>query len=82
MEVETTRLQDDMHILEQRLSKERESVRSLESIVSILRQERAEQENHLRSMSQDLTRLQQREILLQEELYAALPSLKSLGVSR
>ena len=68
MEAETTRLQDDLHILEQRLSKEREGVRSLESIVSILRQERAQQENQLRSMSQDLTRLQQREILLQEEL--------------
>ena len=70
MELESTRLQDDMNIMEQRLSKEKESVRSLESIVSILRQERAQQENELRSSFLDLSRLQQREILLQEELWA------------
>lgn len=68
MEAETTRLHDDLIILEQRLSKERESVRSLESLVTLLRQERSQQESQIRSMSQDLTRLQQREILLQEEL--------------
>jgi hypothetical protein len=68
MEAESTRLHDDLHIMEQRLAKEKESVRSLESLVTLLRQERSQQESQLRSMSQDLTRLQQREILLQEEL--------------
>lgn len=68
METETTRLHEDLHVLEQRLTKEKENVRNLESIVSILRQERAQQETQMRSMSQDLTRLHHREILLQEEL--------------
>ena len=57
-----------MQIMEQRLFKERESVHNLESVVSILRQERVQQENQFRIMSQDLSRLQQRESLLQEEL--------------
>lgn len=68
METETTRLHEDLHVLEQRLSKEREAVRNLESIISILRQERSQQEAQMRTMSQDLTRLHHREILLQEEL--------------
>ena len=69
MEAETTRLHEDFRILDQRLSKEKENVRNLESIVSILRQERSQQENQMRNMSQDLTRLHHREIILQEELY-------------
>ena len=72
--METTRLQDEMQITEQRLFKERESVRNLESVVCILRQERVQQENQLRSLSIDLNRLQQRESLLREELWVYLKS--------
>lgn len=68
METETTRLHEDFRILDQRLLKEKENVRNLESLVSILRQERSQQENQMRTMSQDLTRLHHREIILQEEL--------------
>ena len=68
MESETSRLQEDFRVVEQRLSKERENVRNLESLVSILRQERSQQETQIRTMSQDMTRLHHREILLQEEL--------------
>lgn len=68
MESETSRLQEDFRVVEQRLSKERENVRNLESLVSILRQERSQQETQMRTMSQDMTRLHHREILLQEEL--------------
>lgn len=68
MEAETTRLHEDLRTLEQRLGKEKEVVRSLESLVTLLRQERVQHETHLRNMSQDLTRLQHRETILQEEL--------------
>lgn len=68
METETTRLHEDFRVLDQRLLKEKENVRNLESLVSILRQERSQQENQMRTMSQDLTRLHHREIILQEEL--------------
>ena len=68
MESETSRLQEDFRVVEQRLSKERENVRNLESLVSILRHERSQQETQMRTMSQDMTRLHHREILLQEEL--------------
>lgn len=68
MESETTRLQEDMRVFEQRLAKERENVRNLESLVGVLRQERSQQDTSMRQMSQDMTRLHHREILLQEEL--------------
>lgn len=68
METETTRLHEDFRVLDQRLLKEKENVRNFESLVSILRQERSQQENQMRTMSQDLTRLHHREIILQEEL--------------
>lgn len=68
MGAETTRLADDLRTLEQKLAKEKETVRGLESLVTLLRQERVQQESHLRNMSQDLTRLQHRETILQEEL--------------
>ena len=54
--------------MEQRLFKERESARSLESVVTVLRQERVQQDNQFRSLSLDLSRLQQRGQLLQEKL--------------
>ena len=68
MGAETARLADDLRTLEQKLAKEKETVRSLDSLVNLLRQERVQQESHLRNMSQDLTRLQHRETILQEEL--------------
>ena len=68
MEAETTRLADDLRSLEQKFGIEKETVRNLESLVTLLRQERVQQETHLRNMSQDLTRLQHRETILQEEL--------------
>ena len=50
------------------MAQERDSARSFESTVAVLRQERAEQETQLRNKAQDLARLQQRELSLQEEL--------------